>query len=111
MQRPHRSACWWAVPVHSGQPRCSPAEARNPTFRGRSVLLTDHHTRSAGEMVSHSFRYAGMGPIIGTTTAGHVLAASIEVMPGKQLITLGNRITVSDLEAFRFERSRDHNGD
>ena len=76
-----------------GRPRGdAPAKAdpRNPSFRGRSVLLTDHHTRSAGEMVSHSFRYAGMGPIVGTTTAGHVLAAGIEVMPGGYVLQVPN---------------------
>ena len=66
------------------------ADASNPSFRGRAVMLTDHHTRSAGEMVSHSFRYAGMGPIIGTTTAGHVLAAGIEVMPGGYVLQVPN---------------------
>lgn len=79
--------------LYRGRPRGdapTKAEPRNPSFRGRAVLLTDHHTRSAGEMVSHSFRYAGMGPIIGTTTAGHVLAASIEVMPGGYVLQVPN---------------------
>ena len=66
------------------------ADPSNPSFRSRAVLLTDHHTRSAGEMVSHSFRYAGMGPIMGTTTAGHVLAAGIEVMLGGYVLQVPN---------------------
>lgn len=75
-------------PGRDGQP--PRPEPRNPSFRGRAVLLTDHHTRSAGEMISHSFRAAGLGLIVGTTTVGHVLAAGIEVMPGGYVLQVPN---------------------
>ncbi len=60
----------------------------NPSFQGKTVLLTDHHTRSAGELVSYSFRFAKMGMIVGTPTVGHVLAAGIDVVPGDYVLQI-----------------------
>jgi carboxyl-terminal processing protease len=72
-----------------------PPAPRNPSLRGRTALLIDHHTRSAGELVSNSFRQERLGTIFGTTTAGHVLASQIEVMPGDLVL----QIAVSRPEA------------
>lgn len=84
--------------VYRGRPgnnRQGAQVAANPTFRGSSVMLIDHHTRSAGEMVAHSFRQEKFGPLIGSTTAGNVLASQIEVMPGDLVL----QIAVSRPEA------------
>lgn len=61
---------------------------RNQSFRGRAAMLIDHHTRSAGEMVAWSFKHAGMGPLVGSPTRGHVLASQIEVMPGGLILQI-----------------------
>jgi carboxyl-terminal processing protease len=55
-------------------------------FRGRTVLLIDHTTRSTAELFAYAFRRQGMGPLIGTTTAGAVSAASTFAMPGGDLL-------------------------
>jgi carboxyl-terminal processing protease len=68
---------------------------RNPSMRGRTALLIDHHTRSAGELVSHSFRQERLGTVYGTVTAGHVLASQIEILPGDLIL----QIAVSRPEA------------
>jgi carboxyl-terminal processing protease len=60
--------------------------AGNPPFRGRSILLIDAGTRSAGEILAQGFRRGGFGPIVGTTTAGAVSAASAFVVPGDLLL-------------------------
>jgi carboxyl-terminal processing protease len=55
-------------------------------FRGRTVLLIDHTTRSTAELFAYAFRRQGMGPLVGTTTAGAVSAASTFAMPGGDLL-------------------------
>jgi carboxyl-terminal processing protease len=70
------------------QQRNTVTPVQNPSFQGKTVLLTDHHTRSAGELVSYSFRYAKMGEIVGTNTVGHVLAAGIDVVPGDLVLQI-----------------------
>jgi carboxyl-terminal processing protease len=52
------------------------------SFRGRTVLLTDEHTRSAAEMLAHAFRRDDFGVIVGARTAGAV--------SGGQLFPLAN---------------------
>jgi carboxyl-terminal processing protease len=68
---------------------------RNPPFRGRAILLTDHHTRSAAELFAYAFRREGMGPLIGTRTAGAVSGGGLFAMPGGNLLYLA----VSGIEA------------
>lgn len=60
--------------------------ANMPPLRGRTVLLTDGGTRSAGEIFAQGFRQGGFGPIVGTATAGAVSAASAYVVPGDMLL-------------------------
>jgi carboxyl-terminal processing protease len=85
--------------TYRGRPAANPRQGTqapmNPSFRGSSVMLIDHHTRSAGEMVAHSFRQEKFGPLIGSTTAGNVLASQIEVVPGGLVL----QIAVSRPEA------------
>jgi carboxyl-terminal processing protease len=57
-----------------------------PPFRGRSTLLIDQHTRSAGEYMAYGFKRGGFGPLIGTTTAGAVVSGALSVMPGDLLL-------------------------
>jgi carboxyl-terminal processing protease len=51
------------------------------SMRGRTVLLIDHHTRSAAEIFAHSYKRERLGPIIGSRTAGAVSAAGLYDMP------------------------------
>jgi carboxyl-terminal processing protease len=59
---------------------------RNPPFRGRSALLIDHHTRSAGEILAYGYKRSAFGPVIGTPTAGAVSSGGLSVMPGDLLL-------------------------
>jgi carboxyl-terminal processing protease len=51
-------------------------------FPGRSVILIDHQTRSAGEIMAHGYKRSGFGAVIGTPTAGAVTSGSPHAMPG-----------------------------
>ncbi|MDQ8731041.1 S41 family peptidase [Bradyrhizobium sp. LHD-71] len=52
------------------------------SFRGRSAILIDHQTRSAGEIVAYGYQRSGFGRTIGTQTAGAVSSGSPYAMPG-----------------------------
>jgi carboxyl-terminal processing protease len=63
----------------------SMAGSRNgsrPLFEGRSALLIDHQTRSAGEIVAYGYRHSRFGTIFGTNTAGAVTSGTPFGMPG-----------------------------
>jgi carboxyl-terminal processing protease len=64
-------------------PRSS--EPQRP-FRGPTVLLIDHRTRSAGEIMAQGFKRSRFGPVIGTPTAGAVTSGSPFAMPGGLLL-------------------------
>jgi carboxyl-terminal processing protease len=53
-----------------------------PSMRDRTVVLIDHHTRSAAEIFAHSYKRERLGPLFGTRTAGAVSAAGLYDMPG-----------------------------
>lgn len=55
---------------------CAPA-----TFRGRTVLLTDHHTRSGAELLAYGFRKLAFGKIVGGRTAGAVSGGQLFPLP------------------------------
>jgi carboxyl-terminal processing protease len=57
-------------------------------WRKPVVLLIDGGTRSGKEMVAFGFRRAGLGPIVGATTAGAVLAGSVFPLPDGGLLYL-----------------------
>jgi carboxyl-terminal processing protease len=59
---------------------------QNPLFRGRSVLLIDHHTRSAAEIMAYGFKRSEFGTVVGMPTAGAVSAGAVSVMPGDLLL-------------------------
>ena len=61
-------------------------QPQNPSFRGRAALLTNHHARSAAEIMALGFKRSGFGPVIGTTTAGAVSSGRTFVMPGDMLL-------------------------
>ena len=63
-------------------------DLRKSSYRGRSALLIDAHTRSAGEYVAYGYKRCGFGPLLGTTTAGAVLSGSLYAMPGDMLLYL-----------------------
>jgi carboxyl-terminal processing protease len=57
-----------------------------PTFGGRTVLLIDHQTRSAGEILAFGYKRSLFGLVIGTRTAGAVTGGSLFPMPGGFLL-------------------------
>jgi carboxyl-terminal processing protease len=59
--------------ARSGSPRL---------FEGRSALLIDHQTRSAGEIMAFGYKHSRFGPVFGTTTAGAVSSGAPFGMPG-----------------------------
>jgi carboxyl-terminal processing protease len=62
--------------------------AQKLSFRGRSALLIDGQTRSAGEIMAYGYRRNAFGPLLGTPTAGAVLSGSLHPMPGDTLLYL-----------------------
>ena len=70
-------------------------------FRGRSALLIDHHTRSAGEIFSFAWKRGKFGPIFGTRTKGAVVSGGTLLTPGGLLLyvaKIGHRIDGQVLE-------------
>jgi carboxyl-terminal processing protease len=61
---------------------------QSPFFRGRSALLIDGHTRSAGEIMAYGFKRSAFGPLLGTQTAGAVLSGTLYPMPGDTVLYL-----------------------
>ncbi|HUI95438.1 MAG TPA: S41 family peptidase [Xanthobacteraceae bacterium] len=59
-----------------------------PSFRGRSAMLVDAHTRSAGEIVAYGYKRSAFGPLFGTRTAGAVLSGALHPMPGDLMLYL-----------------------
>lgn len=51
------------------------------SFRGRTVLLTDRHTRSAAEILAYGFRKLAFGKIVGERTAGAVTGGQLFPLP------------------------------
>jgi carboxyl-terminal processing protease len=58
----------------------------HPVLRGHSVLLIDHHTRSAAETTAYGFKRGAFGTLIGTPTAGAVSSGVLYAMPGDLLL-------------------------
>ncbi|MBB4315616.1 S41 family peptidase [Roseospira marina] len=50
------------------------------------VLLVDDGSRSGKELIAHGFRALGIGPIVGETTAGAVLAGRLNVLSDGSLL-------------------------
>jgi carboxyl-terminal processing protease len=71
----------------------TPGPAR-ASFRGRSALLIDSHTRSAAEIMAYGYKRSSFGSLVGTRTAGAVSAGGLFVMPGDLLLY----VAVSGLE-------------
>ena len=55
---------------------------QRPLFEGRTALLIDHQTRSAGEVLTYGYKRARFGTVFGTTTAGAVASGAPFAMPG-----------------------------
>ena len=53
----------------------------DPGFAGRSILLIDDHTRSAGELLADGYKNSKLGTLIGTPTAGAVMGGATYVCP------------------------------
>jgi carboxyl-terminal processing protease len=59
----------------TGRPQAKP-------FPGRTALLIDHQTRSAGEIMAFGYKRSGFGTVFGTPTAGAVTSGTPVAMPG-----------------------------
>lgn len=68
--------------VAAGSDQASRTGPAARPFPGRSVILIDHQTRSAGEIMAHGYKRSGFGLAIGTQTAGAVTSGSPHAMPG-----------------------------
>lgn len=64
------------------------------SYRGRSAVLIDHHTRSAAEIFSQGYKAERLGPLIGTRTARAISASQLFLMPGGMLL----HVAVAELE-------------
>jgi carboxyl-terminal processing protease len=58
------------------------------SFRGRSGLLIDSHTRSAAEIMAYGYKRSAFGPLFGMRTAGAVLSGATHRMPGDMVLYL-----------------------
>lgn len=76
---------YWGSSRVFGRER-STTRRQSASYRGRSALLIDHNTRSAGEIMALGYKRSGFGPVLGTPTAGAVSAGSTYVMPGDLLL-------------------------
>jgi carboxyl-terminal processing protease len=74
----------------NGEPsrRGRPPPERRRDASPRAVLLVDHHTRSALEIMSYGWQRRRFGPVLGTTTARAVLGARAFAMPGDYVLLL-----------------------
>lgn len=70
----------------AASPRSAGEGPRIASFRGRSALLIDERTRSAGEIMAYAFRRGGFGPLVGARTAGAVSSGGTFLMPGGLLL-------------------------
>jgi carboxyl-terminal processing protease len=64
------------------------AQSASASFRGRSGLLIDAHTRSAAEIMAYGYKRSAFGPLFGTRTAGAVLNGALHRMPGDMVLYL-----------------------
>jgi len=62
--------------------------SQRASFRGRSGLLIDAHTRSAAEIMAYGYKRSAFGPLFGTRTAGAVLSGALHPMPGDMVLYL-----------------------
>lgn len=76
-------------PQIAGAMRGAKVPFRALAMRGRTVVLTDWHTRSAAEIFVHAFKRERLGPVIGTRTAGAVTSAALIDMPGGNRLYMG----------------------
>jgi carboxyl-terminal processing protease len=83
-----RRTFYWGEARAIGRSGVGPAFHLGPGYRGRSALLIDQHTRSAGEIMAYGFRRGGFGIAVGTPTAGAVSSGFLYVMPGNLILYL-----------------------
>ena len=77
---------YWGDSRVYGRERTISTRKQAASYRGRSVLLIDHNTRSAGEIMAHGYKRSGFGSVLGMPTAGAVSSGGTYVMPGDLLL-------------------------
>jgi len=65
-------------------------------FKGRSVMLIDGGTRSAGELFAQGYKTENLGPLFGTKTPGAVSGGSVEQLPGGLILYIATSRVVMD---------------
>lgn len=70
-------------------------------FQGRSAILIDHQTRSAGEILAYGYKRSGFGAVFGTQTAGAVTGGAPFAMPGGFMLYVA--ATLLEFEGKRLE--------
>ncbi len=65
------------------------------SFKGRSIMLIDSGTRSAGELFAQGYKTENLGPLYGSKTPGAVSGGSIEQLPGGLILYIAtSRVTM-----------------
>jgi carboxyl-terminal processing protease len=72
----------------SALPAATVTQSASASFRGRSGLLIDSHTRSAAEIMAYGYKRSAFGPLFGTQTAGAVLSGALHRVPGDMVLYL-----------------------
>lgn len=76
------------VPVLSSTPRGGTPRAFDSQWRKPVVLLIDESVRSGKEALAHGFRKYDIGPVVGTRTAGAVVAGGPRALVDGSLLYL-----------------------
>lgn len=83
-----KSATWHSAITGNATGPKSETGSSLQSFRGRSALLIDRHTRSAGEIMAYAYKRSKFGTVIGGRTAAAVVSGNTYIMPGGLLLYL-----------------------
>lgn len=87
-----------SVPTMEFQGRDGQSFSYNSQWRKPVVLLVDNSVRSGKEILAYGFRKYGIGPVIGTNTAGAVTGGRVFFLPDRSLLYLAVNIAKVDGE-------------
>lgn len=87
-----------SVPTMEFRGRDGQSFSYDSQWRKPVVLLVDNSVRSGKEILAYGFRKYGIGPVIGTNTAGAVTGGRVFFLPDKSLLYLAVNIAKVDGE-------------